>query len=70
MGTIVESGLAARQAQLEAHIGALACEHLQLSRRIEAIDAEMGQLEGARVANAMTKKDLDTEAAIAAAKET
>jgi len=70
MGTVVANGLASRQAQLDAHIGALACEHLQITRRLEAIEAEMGQLEGARVANTMTKKDLDAEAAIDAAKET
>ena len=69
MGTVIENGLSARQAQLKAHIGVLAYEHLQLSRRIKEIEAELGQLEGAQVANTMTKKDLDTEAAIAAAKE-
>ena len=48
----------------------LAYERLSLTRRIEEIDKQLTALEGAGEANSLALKDMDTEAAIAAAKAT
>lgn len=48
----------------------LALDRLSLTRKIEEIDKEMGILEAAGGINSLALKDMDTEAAIAAAKAT
>jgi len=48
--------------------GELAHERLSLTRRIEEIDKQLTAYEGAIEANSLALKDMDTEAAIAAAK--
>ena len=48
----------------------LAYERLSLTRRIEEIDKQLIALEGASEANSLALKDMDTEAAIAAARAT
>ena len=48
----------------------LALERLSLTRKIEDIDKELGVLETAIGISSLTLKDMDTEAAIAAAKAT
>ena len=69
MTSIVVQGLDERDARVKARLGALAYEHFQLSARCKAIEAEIGQLEVAQGANGMMRKDVETEAAIDAAKK-
>ena len=64
---IAAQGLAKRQALYSTRLGQLAYERLGLSRRIEEIDREIGLLEAANTANNLTRRDLDTQAAIEAA---
>ena len=65
---ITTAGLKAREAGVSNRLQELAYERLQLTRRVEEIDRELDQLEGAQAANSLTRKDLGTDAAIAAAK--
>jgi prefoldin subunit 5 len=51
-------------------LGELALERLKLSRRIEELDKQMAAYEAAAETADGIRRDLDTEAAIAAAKET
>ena len=57
-----------RQDTFQRACGELAHERLSLTRRIEEIDKQLIALEGASEANSLALKDMDTEAAIAAAK--
>ena len=68
MTSIVGPGLQNRTAALTQKLNELAYERLRMSRRIEEIDEAINQIEGAQVANAQVKKDLDTQAIIDAAK--
>ena len=67
MATIVETGVEKRDAQLRARLGVLGYESYRLAARQREIEAEIGQLEAAIEMNAQTRKDLETDAAIAAA---
>ena len=69
MATVTASGVEKRDAQFRARLGVLAYEHYQLTARQKEIEAEIGQLEAAVEVNAQTRKDLETEAAIDAAKK-
>ena len=69
MATIVETGVEKRDAQFRARLGVLAYEHYQLAARQREIEADIVKLETAIEANAQTRKDLETEAAIDAAKK-
>ena len=62
-------GLDDRDARLKARLGVLGYEHYQLVARQKEIEAEIGQLEAAIQTNALMRKDLETEAAIDAAKK-
>lgn len=59
-----------RKNQYQREAEKLALERLKLSRRIEEIDKALAQYETAILVNDAALRDLDTEAAIAAAKET
>jgi len=64
MATVLETGLAQRTASLTASLGQLAQEHFRLSQRLKAIEVEMGKAEGAQMSDALTRKDMNTQAAI------
>ena len=51
-------------------LGELALERLKLTRRLEELDTQMAAYEAAAETADGIRRDLDTEAAIAAAKET
>ena len=51
-------------------LGELALERLKLSRRLDELDRQMAAYEAAAETADGIRRDLDTEAAIAAAKET
>ena len=69
MTNVVETGVTRRDAQFRARLGVLSYEHYRLAARQKEIEAEISQLEAAIEANAQTKKDLETDAAIEAAKK-
>jgi len=69
MGDIVTKGLADRQAQVETRLGILAYTRLGLMRQVEEIDKMIATLEAITQVNGQVKKDLETEAAIEAAKD-
>ena len=69
MGDIVTKGLADRQAQVETRLGMLAYTRLGLMRQVEEIDKMIATLEAITQVNGQVKKDLETEAAIEAAKD-
>lgn len=58
-----------RQAKYQAKMHSLAYERLQLTRRIEAIDGTIAALEAAIEASDQTRRDIETEAAIEAARQ-
>jgi hypothetical protein len=64
---VLNDGLRQRSEAYNKNIGELAYERLRLTRRIEAIDAEIKQYEIAQAANDLVRRDLDTDAAIQAA---
>ena len=66
----VSEQIAKRKTGYQREIEKLALERLQLSRRIEEIDKLMGQYDAAIQVSDAALRDLDTEAAIDAAKET
>ncbi len=66
---IVGNGLQGRQERLDARIRELTYQRWLLVRQVEEIDKELSQLEGASMANTLTRQDLDTEIAIDAAKK-
>ena len=66
---IVTKGLADRQAQVETRLGMLAYTRLGLMRQVEEIDKVIATLETMVQVNGQVKKDLETEAAIEAAKD-
>ena len=51
-------------------LGELALERLKLSRRLEELDRQMAAYEAAAETADGIRRDLDTQAAVAAAKET
>ena len=59
-----------RKDQYQREVEKLALERLKLTRRIEEIDKAVAQYETAIQVGDLALRDLDTEAAIAAAKET
>ena len=65
--TLASDGLQSRQTDLEARIRGMVYERYQLTQRVEKIDDDLAVLSGATAANELTRKDLDTEAAIAEA---
>jgi hypothetical protein len=69
MPSLVETGVTRRDAQFRARLGVLAYEHYRLAARQREIEGEIVQLEAAVEANAQTRKDLATDAAIDAAKK-
>ena len=69
MATVTASGVEKRDAQFRARLGVLAYEHYRLAARQREIETEISQLEAAVEVNAQTRKDLETEAAIDAAKK-
>ena len=64
---IASEGLQQRSEAYTKKIGELAYERLRLTRRIEAIDAELRQYEIAQAANDLVRRDLDTDTAVQAA---
>ena len=68
MGDLVVDNLKNRQTQFGNTIKELAYERLKLIRKVEEIDKQIGQLEGAQVANDLTQKDIDLRETIAQAK--
>jgi len=58
-----------RQSQYEVQIGVLAYERLRYQKRIEEIDLELAELEGALRESERIRADISTQAAIDAAKE-
>jgi hypothetical protein len=66
--SIVGQGLQARQQRLDARMRELAYQRWLLARQIEEIDKELSQLEGAAMANSLTAKDIEAEAAIETAR--
>ena len=69
MATVTASGVEKRDAQFRARLGVLSYEHYQLAARQREIEADIVQLQAAIEANAQTRKDLETDAAIDAAKK-
>ena len=69
MANVIASGVEKRDAQFRARLGVLSYEHYQLTARAKEIEAEIGQLEAAIETNAQTRKDLETEATVEAAKK-
>ena len=67
MANVVKQGLEDRENQLKTRMGSLAYEYYRLTNQLKAIEAEIGQLECAKGMNDLTRKDVDTEAAIVAA---
>jgi len=59
-GDVVQDGLSDRMESVESSLRDLAYQRLQLSRRIDEIDKQVEMLEGAKAANTLTKKDVDT----------
>lgn len=66
---VTSKGLAERQAKYHQRLGSLAYERLNHTRQIEAIDRDMAAIEGAIQANNLTKSDVNTDIAVAQAKE-
>jgi peptidoglycan hydrolase CwlO-like protein len=58
-----------REASIDTLIGRLAYQRLQLQKQIEDLDLAIANAEGRAEENLNAKKDLETEAAIAQAKE-
>lgn len=65
---LTKEGLTNRQAQTEQQLGKLALERVQLAHRIEELDKNIFAMQVVVQANSLALKDLDTEAAIEAAK--
>ena len=67
MANIVKDGLDNREAQLKDRLGGLAYEHYLLSNQLKAIEVEIDQLQCVKGMNDLTRKDIDTQAAVEAA---
>jgi prefoldin subunit 5 len=67
---IVSQGLADRSAQIEHQLCRLAYKRLTLSTQIDEIDKAIATLEAMARADEQTTKDLETQAAVDAAKAT
>jgi len=68
-GDPVIDNLDTRKETTASKLRELAYERLQLTRRVEAIDKFIGQLEGAQVANELVQKDIDLRETIAKAQK-
>ena len=69
MTNVARAGAEKRDAQLRARLGVLGYEHYRLAARQGEIDAEISQLEAALEVNAQIRRDIETDAAIDAAKK-
>jgi hypothetical protein len=67
MANIAANGVAKRDAQFRDRLGVLAYELYCLTARQKEIEIEIGQVEVAREANTLARKDIETDAAIEAA---
>lgn len=68
MGDMASKALAERQGLITQQLGNLAYNRLDLTRQIEQMDADIAALEAQYRANDQARKDLETEAAVEAAK--
>lgn len=69
MATVAASGVAKRDAQFRDRLGVLAYELYCLTARQKEIEIEIGQVKVAIEANDLARKDIETDAAIEAAKK-
>ena len=68
MGDLASKALAERQGLISQQLGNLAYNRLDLTRQIEQMDTDIAKLEAQYRANDQARKDLETEAAVEAAK--
>ena len=66
--SLTKDNVTKRQAQTEQEMGKVALERVRLTQRIEELDKILMAMQAVAQANTFTLKDLDTEAAIEAAK--